>query len=307
MAASTRARVGLALACALALAARAARAEETTFLVPGTLNSIVPGTPYSPYFSAAILETVKASGSEAFVIKGLDPIGGLEKNGEATLKDLREIYLSRHPRKDAPITLLCHSAGGLYALYAAAHAGDLPIRRIVMISTPLGGARLAEYFLGGGSAAAPSARELSAFPLTINLDGLRQLAPKGVADFLSNIRLDPSIRLYAAAGSQRPPESPLRAMDVQYLSPVYVLTNRIIGAESDGIVERTSSYGGGAAIRGTDGSPMPIRSLERLHADLDHAEQLLDWRLLEALGFYNAFLIERRQREFYSAIMKAAR
>ena len=44
-----------------------------------------------------------------------------------------------------------------------------------------------------------------------------------------------------------------------------------------------------------------------LHADLDHAEQLLDWRILEALGFYNAGLIERRQRTFYSEVLKASR
>jgi pimeloyl-ACP methyl ester carboxylesterase len=307
MTAKPRWRVALGLLCASGLLPAAARAGEgMAVLVPGTLNSAVPGTPHSAYFSAAILETVAAAGYETFVIKGLDPIGGLERNGEATLKSMRAEYLSRHPRKDAPITLLCHSAGGLYALYAAARSGDLPIARIIMVSAPLEGARLADYVLGSRGAAESLRRDLEPLPLTINLDGLKQLGTKGVAEFLAGIRLDPSVRLYAAAGSQRSPPNPLRAMDVEFLSPVFTITNRIIGRESDGIVERTSAYGS-PVIMGTDGMPVPVRKLDRLHADLDHAEQLLDWRILEALGFYNAFLIEDRQRRFYSELLRASR
>ena len=306
MAPSTKVRVGLALLCAICLSPRASDAAVgVAVLVPGTLNSAVPGTPHSSYFSAAILETVRTAGYETFVINGLDPLGGLEQNGAATLKALREDYLSGHPGKDAPITLVCHSAGGLYALYAAANAGDLPIRRIIMVSAPLEGSLLADHVLGGRGQEESLRRDLSALPLTINLDGLKQLGTKGVADFLAKIRLDPEIHLYAVGGSQRPPPDPLHAMDVEYLSPVFAITNRIIGRESDGIVERASAYGS-PVIRGTDGRPMSIRKLESLHADLDHAEQLLDWRILETLGFYNAFLVERRQKIFYAEILKAA-
>lgn len=307
MAPSTRPRVFLTLLCALWLSSRTSHASEgVAVLVPGTLNSVVPGTARSPYFSAAILESVEAAGYEAFVVKGLDPVGRLEENGETTLKSLRAGYLSRHPLKDAPITLLCHSAGGLYALYAAANAGDLPIRRIIMVSTPLQGSHLADAILGGGNAEELRG-QLASYSLTVNLDGLRELGTKSVARFLTKVRLDPSIRLYAVGGSQGAPPGPLQAMDVEYLSPVFTITNGIIGSESDGIVERSSAYGRDAVIRDTDGARMNVQSLERLHANLDHAEQLLDWRVLEALGFYNAFVIERRQRNFYSEVLKASR
>jgi pimeloyl-ACP methyl ester carboxylesterase len=307
MAASKGARVVLALLCAVWLLPRAARAAEEVVLVPGTLNSALPGTLRTPYFSAAVLEAVSDAGYESFVIQGLRPIGGLEENGAIALKGLREEYLRRHPAKDVPITLLCHSAGGLFALYAAANAPDLPIRRIIMVSTPLEGARLADYFLGDRRKGEELRRELSALPLPINLDGLKELAPKGVAEFLSKLRLNPEIKLYTASGSQSSPPGPLSTMDVEYLSPVFTVTNRIIGERSDGIVECRSAYGRGAIVPGTDGRPVPIRSLEGLHADLDHAEQLLDWRLLESLGFYNAFRIGARQKAFYASLLNAAR
>lgn len=300
-------RAALALLCAGLLLPAAARAGEgVAFLVPGTLNSVVPGTGRSPYFSAAIVETVAGAGYEPVVVKGLDPIGTLERNGAVVLRTLREEYLRRHPRKDAPITLLCHSAGGLYALYAAALARDLPIRRIIMISAPLKGARLADAVLGARADDGALRRELESYPLTINLDGLKQLGSKGVAAFLAALRLDPGIRLYAAGGSQGPPPGPLRAMDVDYLSPVFTLTNKIIGRESDGIVERDSAYGR-PLVLGTDEAPIPVQNLEGLHAGLDHAEQIVDWRLLEVLGFYNAYRIEDRQRALYGRALSEAR
>lgn len=286
---------------------------EVLVLVPGTCNSFVPGGGDSeelrsyPYFSKAVVETARAEGYETYVVHGLSPTGDLEANGRQVLADLREWYLARHPRADEPISLLGHSAGGLYSLYAASHRGQLPIGKVILVSTPLEGARLADFFLRGGPAAQRLWDKLLAYRPYLDLSGLREMRPAEVARFLSSLSLDPSIRLFAVGGSQPLPGGPLEATDPDFLSPPFALTGKAIGVENDGIVDTESAWGRRARVPTTTGKPAVIVRLTGEQAALEHSEQFMDHRLLGFFGTRGAWVIEPRQRAFYSRVLRAAR
>ena len=286
---------------------------EVLVLVPGTCNSYVPGgsDPEElrayPYFSKAVVETARSEGYETYVVHGLSPTGDLEANGRQALSDLRAWYLARHPRADEPIALLGHSAGGLYALYAASHRGELPIGKVILVSTPLEGARLADFFLRGGPAAQRLWDKLLAYRPYLDLSGLREMRPTEVARFLSGLSLDPVIRVFAVGGAQPLPGGPLEATHPDFLSPPFALAGKAIGVENDGIVDTDSAWGRRARVPTTSGKPAVIVRLSAARAALEHAEQFMDYRLLGFFGTRGAWVIEPRQRAFYSRLLRAAR
>lgn len=306
----------LLLALSLAGAPRPA-ARPVAVLVPGTLNYAVPGgltdgpdgedLKRHPYFSRAVVEAVEAAGYEAFVVDGLDPLGTLEGNGDKTAAALRAWYGRRRPAKDAPVTVVGHSAGGLFALRAAAACRELPVVRVVLVGTPLSGSAVADAVFGGTPRRAEELLTEFARALPrVDLRGLRQLTAAGVGRFLASVRLPRGLAVTAVGGSQAPPPSPLQAMDADYLAPLWTLTGRLIGVESDGLVQVESAYAPRQPLLADDDSVVPVRPLRGLHARLDHAEQFLDSRIFAALGFRGASELESRQRALYSAVLERA-
>ena len=306
-------RLWTAILLALSCASLSRAADPVAILVPGTLNSFVPGGADDaelrayPYFSKAVVDSVRARGFETHVVRGLAPTGRLEANGRQVLDDAQAWYFSRHPRADAPITLLGHSAGGLYALFAAANHGRLPIDKVILVSTPLEGARLADFVMRGGPAAQKLWDALLTYRPYLDLSGLKEMRQAEVARFLSVLRFEPNLKVYAVGGAQPIARGPLEASNPDFLSPPLELTGRAIAVESDGIVDTASAYGAGARLLTTTGEPVEIVRLREERAALDHPEQFMDYRLQGFLGTRSAWIIEGRQRGFYSRLLRAAR
>src|SRR6185312_10356530 len=94
-----------------------------------------------------IISAVQSQGFDYEVIKHLLPAGDVWVNAKLTARQIRDWYQRNFPNHDEPITLLGHSIGGAYALGALQFLGDLPIKNVIMVLTPLDGVPLANKFL----------------------------------------------------------------------------------------------------------------------------------------------------------------
>ncbi|MGE3973898.1 MAG: alpha/beta fold hydrolase [Bdellovibrionales bacterium] len=278
-------------------------------LLPGTLNSILPGRITedsvkkilltTPYFSSAIIQSLEEGGALVHVVKGLAPAGDLEENGRVALLSIQKWY--RESGNSLPLILIGHSAGGQYALWLAAQ-NQLPIQKIVFVSTPFNGAKLAERFFG--------------FPFTnilrwgppswfsfFDWRGLYQMKPTEVKEFFKRIRIPGNIELLAFGGSQDLPRSPLQTISAEYFSPALAVTAGLIGEESDGIVEIKSAYSDKVEILSQLDERINIQYLSEMHMPLEHPEQVLDYRIFKYMGARNSEFVYQKQRETYSRLM----
>jgi hypothetical protein len=295
--------------------AQAAPPKGVVILIPGTCNSVLPGylrfTPAegiieaNPYFSIDAVSSIEAQGFITHVVNGLHPFGQFEGNGEIAIRDMTAWYLARYPHGEMPITILAHSAGGFQALYVAAHRTDLPIQRIVLISTPLAGVELAQKIHDQpwiGEKIASFADSTRGF---FELRSIPELTAENTAHFLQSIRIPSSVHLYTVGGDQGPPPNALHEFDARYLPIAFQFTNSIIGSRSDGIVSFNSVYGvGSVGVRDLQGQRMTITPLRALQMPLNHAEQILDYRLFKYTGTLGSEFIRDEQRKFYSAVVR---
>lgn len=281
-------------------------APATVVLIPGTLNSLLPGSARwipstrtleaNPYYSRDALDSFRAKGLRVHVTPGLAGLGSFESNGEVVLRDLREWYLKAVPDRSEPITLIAHSAGGFYALHALMYDQDsLPIARIIFVSTPLEGSEAADRFFG------PSG-QWPKFPFPwLNLtsyDGLPQLSTLGVTRFLAKTEVPSQVELLSVAGSQPSPKKVSEFRSARFLAPFFALTASWIPGESDGIVSLHSAWGTNAKL--------PVKPLYNLKMPLDHSKQVLDWRLFQLMGNTEAEIIHAQQIRTYSALADIA-
>lgn len=272
--------------------------KGTVILVPGTLNSLVPGTSDGPYFSQDIVKAIQDEGYNITVVKSLDPLGRIEDNGSVVLTQMRQWYSQNQDRANQPIILLGHSAGGLFAMAAAALAPELPITKIILISTPLDGSALANHFFGSDG-----------IPQTLNIlpgyDALKDLTTAKVTVFLNQLRLPPDLDVYAVGGSQPLAPGITKAMDSEYISPILTTPANIIQVESDGIMDTESAYGVNATLIDTNENELPLHRLWNLKIPLDHHEQNLDYRFFKYSGFSNTDLVQQGQIRYYTEILQA--
>ena len=287
--------------------------KAAVILVPGVWNSGLPGNTHfnpvsgiieaNPYFSEQIIQSIESQGYATYVIKDLSWFGQLENNGERTYWELRNWYDRYFSNSNLPIYLLGHSSGGFYSLYAEhlnqSSNDPLPIKKIIMLSTPLKGTGLAETFFEKYWFSPVFSKIVSETSNFFDLRGLKGLTAKAVKNFLAPLQTPPTVDVYTLASSQPPPDEPIKMADMEYLSPFFWFTSQFVDGVSDGIVSLDSAYGVGETFS------FKLKSLRRYQAQLDHAEQVLDYRIFKLLGTYNAELVRDRQAKLYSSIWPA--
>ena len=241
------------------------------FLVPGALNSIVPGgihhkKGYVPYYGTDIV-SVLSKKYEIQVAEGLLPTGSFHDNGQLVYAQLKKLGENR--TNEIEVLIIGHSSGGLYTLSALSEKTDLPfVSKVVFISTPLKGAVLADVFATRSSdVLIKTLKMVNLFP------GLNQLRRAEIRTYMLTIQVPPHIQFYATSGLAGHDKH--RALDfADLITKIMIRTNDLIkrktGVSSDGIVEITSSMPKTLKLKNMGGELVEIRLLENLITDLNH-------------------------------------
>ena len=300
---------------ASAASADPARVKGVIALVPGTINHLAPGSiqvdipagelELSPYFSGTILKTLKDLGYAVMVVRDLAALGSAEVNGTQAAAELRDWYLSRFPARDVPITLLAHSAGGFYALRASEEARDLPIKQLALVQVPITGADLANLAVSSPDVASHFQFLFEKSQGVIDLRGLPEMTTERSRAFLSRLKLDPRLKITSFGCTQRPSLNPLAIMDAHYLWPIFYATSALIEGPADGVVGLHTVYGDQLNLPTADGKSLRIAANHDVTCNLDHPQQVLDYRLFRFLGQHHVGYIAEEQARFYTAIVRA--
>lgn len=253
-------------------------------LVPGFFNSLADGSNKGPYFSKNIVKTVEDAGYEVYVVDTLLPLGHIEENSKRLIEYLKAIK-NKPAAAEYGLTLIAHSAGGLYSLRALTLEPTLPVRALATVATPYAGINFITQLSDQAVV-----RELVNW---FHLDSLLELTQPAVRDFLQTVKVPEGVRVVVAAGEQSPCGL-LSCTKAENLSWVLSITGDLNGQASDGIVPLNSALGySGATVRMSD------------KINLEHWEQVLDYRTFTALGVTNTKFIRDEQRRFYTALLGA--
>lgn len=282
-------------------------------LVPGTFNSLLPGTvrhdmvrkvwEVHPYYSENIIQTIESLGYVVYVVKRLHSAGSFERNGGLTFRQLRKWYQANYPDGNLPITMIGHSAGGLYALFAAHLNHSLPIKRVVLMASPISGLALANSYFS-----IPILGDLSEVVINyasslLDLRGLPQMRSERVKQFLQSLRLDTQTRVFAVGLTQAESKGYESRKNADYLCLACRLTALLIDEPSDGIIGISSAYGVQAKTFNRNGEEVWFHRLVKQHGFLDHSEQTMDSRIFEFFGVKNAGFIRQEQNRFFRSLL----
>lgn len=286
-------------------------------LVPGTLNSGIPDaldstpatSPSGPYFSKAIVDTLKERTPHVLVIKNLRMVGDLKWNGEQVLTETRAWYEKEFPEGDVPITFIAHSAGAFYTLWAN-HLNEqrrtekkpLPFQSIIMLSAPLKGAEVADLLFFNQTWNQRLERALAELGPCFDFRGLLQLTTARVNEFFAELKIRQDLKLYAVAFQQEMPTLLDDPFNSQFLSPPLAVTDWFIGEKSDGLVSVTSAEAQGLILSDSKQQPVSITLVRHLPYQLDHLEQVLDVSFFAATGFKNLEAIRETQKSLYNGL-----
>jgi pimeloyl-ACP methyl ester carboxylesterase len=257
-------------------------AKPIAVLVPGFFNSLADGSAKGPYFSANVVETVQAAGFEVYVVNNLLPLGGIDENAKRLTAFLKGI--ASRPGAEQGLTLVGHSAGGLYSMRALTLDPTLPVKTLATISTPFTGIAFITRLTDSSVV-----QELIRW---FRLDSLLELTAPAMQNFLQSVNLPDHVRVIIAGGEQKPCLL-VTCAQAQRLSWVLTITGNLNGQISDGIVPLNSSLGYSAAS---------LRMSDKIR--LEHWEQVLDYRAFSLLGTANTGFIRDEQRRFYTALME---
>lgn len=258
-------------------------AREVVVLVPGFFNSFAP-----EYFSNDIQKAFTQQGFTVYVATGLDPVGTIEKNGELLMKNLRQIEACEKTKVE--FNIVAHSAGGLYALYAA-HSQEFTIKNLLTVSTPYAGVEFIENWLQNSTA-------FNLIASLAHLEGLKQLSPRQVVPFVQSVRVSPDLKIVAFGGTQK---INVDILNARYLSLPFHVTSAAITGASDGIVGFDSAMAVGAILNTNNQRAAQIAQ-PNYKINLDHWEQVLDGRSFVILGTRNPSYIRSEQKRFYTGL-----
>lgn len=284
-------------------------------LIPGTLNSSVPGAlrkspvqnlyETNPYFSTTILDAFEDAGFATYVVRDLLPTGSFEENGELALKEITQWYRAHFGRTQIPMVWLGHSAGGFYALHAASINADLPLQKLVLVSTPLEGTELADQVFSSPVIG----RQLQDFCQDgmgiIDLKGLPELRTSDVEKFIRSNPIESSVQIFTVAGRQSIPRFVWQEGRSEFLSPLFQWTQAWISGASDGVVSVRSANGKNAKLTSKNGNIHEVIALDGMEMPLDHVEQFLDYRILAFFGTRNADFTQVHQYKSYSELAQS--
>lgn len=281
-------------------------------LVPGTLNSAVPGSPEDPYknfyYSQAITSTVAKQFCDFYVVKGLSWFGDFQNNGEVVFNELTEWQNQNPHLKDKPLDVIAHSAGGFYSLFAAHQNAKLnsplKFRKMHFISTPLHGLELANILTANPLVKKQMERLFNRVYSGLDLRGLWQLQTDQTERFLGQLEIPETIEIHTYAGSQSAPSSWKDEFASPFLPPVFQAFEFLIDGPSDGIVSVDSAYWIPVLKTTNSGILHSIFPHREITLPLDHVEEVWDSSYLEYLGFKRTDHVSREQTRLIESILK---
>ena len=280
-------------------------------LVPGFGSGLLheipehdlPPESVSSYFGETLASTMIEGGYEVFAVTDLGSAADFSINGDKAIDQI-ETYVAKYQDQIPPIYILGHSMGGLLALYITDQIGtQLPIKKIVMLSTPLKGSQVANKIANGIISLKVAEKAAEALSGIVDLRGIVQMTTPKVEAFLADLRLPMGIDIRAFSGYQPKNRFVLPSWEAPVQSPLYYLLAKIVGEDSDGVVGLSSSLPKSLAIASTGKNRLVVKS-EKLIAELDHEEQHMDSRAIENLFLTDGIeYIDKKQREFYQQMI----
>jgi pimeloyl-ACP methyl ester carboxylesterase len=258
-------------------------AKEVVVLVPGFFNTFAP-----EYFSQTIVDSFKQKGFEVYVIDCLNPVGYIEENGARLESRLAEIEKIENRR--VSFNIVAHSAGGFYSMWVA-NRQKFDIKNIIAVSTPFRGVEFVKVWLDNSF--------LFRTVMTLaHLESLKELTPEGADKFIKSVRIHPKTKMFAFGGTQ---SAGLDITDARNLSVPLRVTDHYTTGKSDGIVGFASAMGIGQ-LQTTDNKVAQQFRNPEFNINLEHWEQVLDYRSFVLLGSRNIGYIKNEQNRFYSGI-----
>jgi hypothetical protein len=280
-----------------ALVAHAESPKKIVVLVPGYFNSLAPGyfrgqrPEVGPYWSIDIIRTFQVQGfPSVYVVNNLNPFGTIVENSNRLREYLNQLHQSLHGQA-VEYYLVGHSAGGLYSLTVASST-QLPIKKVVSISTPLAGASIVDsvYQTWFGTVAE-----------WLSLDSIRELTETNVKQYLSQFRLPEGLQYYVYGGYQ---PSSIDFLPAENLSFPFYVTSKLIGEASDGVISYRSATDNHFRLQSVHGNLIQTFVEQKDYIHLDHSEQVLDYRICALLGTQHPEYIQQEQIRFYSVVAK---
>jgi pimeloyl-ACP methyl ester carboxylesterase len=270
--------------------------QPVVVLVPGFFNTAVPGDikpsdGYIPYFSQAIIETIRARAT-VVVVDSLLPVGTVETNG-VLLERFLAATIDRFPGRK--LIVIAHSAGGLYLMRALTNRPELPIKTVVTIATPYTGIE----FIDRLTNSVPGLDSLAHY---LNLDSLREFRESNMGNVLKRFSVPDHIRWVTISGHQ-PACFLWTCGDSRYLSWLLSITQHLMRHSSDGIVTVPSALGSEVKIRAQSGQTFKLEPWADFNFALEHWEMVEDYRYFHALGVLDVGNIRDRQTRFFDAIL----
>lgn len=263
--------------------AQVSLSKEVVVLVPGFFNTFAP-----EYFSQTIVDSFTKKGFEVYVIDCLNPVGSIEENGSRLENRLAEIEKIENHRVD--FNIVAHSAGGFYSMWVA-NRQKFDIKNIIAVSTPFRGVEFVQVWLDHSI--------LFRTIMTLaHLQNLKELTPEGAERFVKSVRIQPKTKIFAFGGTQR---AGLDITDARNLSIPLRVTDSYTTGKSDGIVGFSSAMGIGQ-LQTTENKVAQQFRNENFNINLEHWEQVLDYRSFVLLGSRNIGYIKNEQNRFYSGI-----
>lgn len=270
--------------------------QKIVVLIPGFFN--LPGVEAKEitdperinYFSNHVLQTIENQGFKTIVFKNLDPVGGIEANGNKTLEDLNAIA---NKYKGCELNVIAHSAGGLYTAHALTKNPSLPIVNVVTISTPYQGAKILELITW-----IPGWKTVARW---LNLKSIIEFDTINSESIVSQFRVPESVRWMTIAGAQTPCLL-LSCTNPQKLSWLLSVAWSFSDVEGDGVISVDSATLANSDLTNEYGEIKTVESWPEV-VSLEHWEQVLDPNLFKALGVTHVDWISEQQEELFTRIV----
>lgn len=278
------------LALAIWAFSNVAIAKPLVVLVPGFFNSLAPGTSQGPYFSSAIVRTISQR-AQVLVVDNLSPVGGVQENAGRLLQYLKTVE-KHFPNQ--PMTLITHSAGGLYALQALNLDPRLPVKTVVTLAAPYEGIDFIENL----DAHVPGLDSLAHY---LRLDALKEFRLAKTHVLMNHLHIPSHVRWIALAGMQSKCFL-VTCAESKRLSWVLSLSQDLMKGPSDGIVTVTSALAEDLNLLDENGHAKTIERWSSL-IPLEHWEMVEEASLFHLIGVLDTGSIEREQVELYSHIL----
>lgn len=266
-------------------------AKPLVVLVPGFFNSLAPGNEYGPYFSRVIVETLEKR-AEVLIVNNLAPFGDVTENSQLLLEFLNGVK-KQYP--DQSMTLITHSAGGIYALRALNLDPSLPIKTVVTLAAPYQGIDFIEN-LGGH---VPGLEFLAHF---LHLDALKEFRTAPALALMKSLYVPSQVRWIALSGMQLPCFL-FTCTESKKLSWVLSLSQALMDGSSDGIVTVSSALSRDLHLLDEHGLLKQLEHWDDLSIPLEHWEMVEESSLFHLIGVVDTGHIDDVQIDVYTRIL----